>query len=87
MLKMRMGTILMGPEGYRRFIIDLNNRSGGSDLDPDAVIDDAAQERAMSTTLGSISDILGNPNEQYEGVVQANAAANLGAGMLLISLL
>ena len=60
----------------------MNNRSGDDDFDENAVIDDAAIERAMNLTLQNMTDLIGEPNAQYEGVVGANAAANLGAGML-----
>jgi hypothetical protein len=82
MLKMRMGTILLGQQGFRKFIRQMNNRSGDDDFDENAVIDDAAIERAMNLTLQNMTDLIGEPNAQYEGVVGANAAANLGAGML-----
>ena len=83
MLKMRMGSILMGPDGYRKYILHMNSlQPDGEPLDPDAVIDDDAIERAMKTTLNSMTNILGQPNKQYEGVVQVNLGAAAIQGVM-----
>ena len=81
MLKMRMGTVLMGPEGYKQYILDMNERESGEDLDPNELIDDAAIERAMNISLHSMGQLIGKPNKQYDGVAGANLAANMGAGI------
>lgn len=82
MLKMRLGNILLGPKGFRKYIQHMNNKDGENDLDINNLESDDAIERAMKLTLQQMTSIIGEPNPQYRGVVGANAAANLGAGML-----
>jgi hypothetical protein len=88
MFNLKMGSIIMGNQGYRRFLIEMNNLDPtAQQIDIESSIDPNALETATQNTLGQISQKLnsfldGTKNSQYTGVVQANAAANLGFGIL-----
>lgn len=84
MFKMKMGSVLMGKKGFRRHLIEINNTSPDKSkhIDLDGVIDEAAFQRALNTTLGQLTDALGEPNKQYEGVVQASATGSAVAGAM-----